>query len=123
MKFIILFFVIFLSASCSNFKNDSNAKDLDPKKGDSLDVLKTIKENYKESLKSCFDLETFSEDYDVVLIIKIQNKGKVSSINLKDKKSFKMTKNLRKCIHKSRKSIKLSSSTKRQTLELEISDK
>lgn len=126
MKKLILLLLISLLSSCSMFAPTEkispygNEKKSDVPEDEREDLREIFERDYKGSLKGCFDLETFSESYWVTLVIKIGSKGKVSSIKLKDKASFKMNKTLRQCLKHHQKMIKLPKDTKRQELELEI---
>lgn len=117
--------ILFISLSgCSMFAPTEkispygNPKKSDVPEEDRQDLLEIFEKDYKNSLKGCFDLETFSESYRVTLLIKVRSKGKVSSIKLKDKASFKMNKTLRQCLRHHQKMIQLPKDTKRQELEL-----
>ncbi|MCR9205158.1 MAG: hypothetical protein NXH75_11300 [Halobacteriovoraceae bacterium] len=123
MKLISILVLVVLSG-CSTFAPTEKISPYgNPKKskvpeGEREDVREIFERDYKSSLKGCFDLETFAESYRVTLVIKIRSKGKVGSIKLKDKASFKMSKSLRQCLKHHKKMIELPKETKRQELEL-----
>lgn len=118
---------LILLTSCSLFSPPPKSpsayglkKDAKVSEADREDVLEIIERDYKDSLKGCFDLESFANSYRVILLIDVRTKGKISNIRIKEKDSFKMTKTLRQCLGHHRKMIELPKDTKSQTVEIEI---